>query len=72
MQLETTGAKTKRNMMKSIYRAVFIWTGSRDSPWPQCMICKEVLANESMCFKDRVVKEFFWRDPMWKHSHRNI
>ena len=43
------GNKAKRRKYdENCINLGFIWTGSTDIPRPQCVICKEVLANDSL------------------------
>ena len=43
------GNKAKRRKYDENYINLgFTWTGSTDIPRPQCVICKEVLANDSL------------------------
>ena len=46
---EETGPSKKRRKYDPEYLKLgFTWSGSEAAPLPQCVVCKEVLANDSM------------------------
>ena len=47
-ETESGASKKRRKYDHEYLNLGFSWTGSEDAPLPQCVVCKEVLANDGM------------------------